>query len=257
MDFRGPYQPGGYQPGPPIGDGQSNKRNGQRVIPQGNMNPQAIYLDQSYYINTMQQQQPLQQVHQVPPYARAGGPQNIGGGNIHVIGQQSQPPQIQTIGPSSASSSAAPAYVVPGGTYITTPTNPYQYQVYQNKPMAAPISQNMGYTQMIEGDPIYQQQKQQYMARSPKPIQTPTHLTPPQIQQLKNVKPEINMQSQYGMSMNNNQMRQQQESEASFTSNDSFKPNFKQPPGLFNIVSRGDLPAFDFVCDVNSCYEPE
>lgn len=276
MDFRGSYQPGGYPPGPPIGDSQANKRNGQRIIPQGNMSPQAIYLDQGYYINAMQQQQPIQQVHQVSPYGRAvgsAGPQSVGGGNIHVIGapQQGQPPQIQTITSNSAApTSAAPAYVVPGGAYITTPTNPYQYQVYaQSKQlpntMAAPISQNMAYAQLIpEGEPVYQQPKQ-YMSRSPKPIQTPTNLASPQIP-LKNVKPEINMppssqmQSHYGVAMNNQmrqqqQMIQQQDNEAPFTSSDTFRPNFKQPPGLFNIVSRGNLPAFNFVCD--SCYETE
>lgn len=288
MDFRGSFQTGGYQPGPPIGDGQpNNKRNGQRIIPQGNLSPQTIYLDQSpntqigyAYINPMQQQQPMQQVHQVPSYGRAAGPQTVGGGNIHVIGgpQQSQPPQIQTITSNPATSaSPASAYVVPGGAYITTtPTNAYQYQVYaQNKQIpnaiAAPIPQNMAYAQIIpEGDSIYQQSKQQYMSRSPKPIQT-SHITPPQLQQsiqLKSAKPEIGMQPQmqshYGVGMNSqmrqqqqHQMMQQQDGEPALTSNDTFKPNYKQPPGLFNIVARGDLPSINFVCDVDSCYETE
>lgn len=300
MAFRPSYQAGGYPPGPPIGDGQNNnKRNGQRVISQGNMSPQAIaYIDQtpnpqlSYtYVNPMQQQQPLQQVQQVPPYGRAvggAGPQAIGG-NIHVLSgpPPSQPPQIQAITSAPGNSASSPPTYVVSGNYITAPPNPYQYHIYtnaQNKQIppnaiAAQIPQNMAYTQIIpegvitDGDSIYQS-KQQYMSRSPKPIQAPTHLPPPQIQQipLKNVKPEINMQStsqmqqHYGMGMANNQMRQpppqqqqmiqQQDNEGLLTS-ESFKPNMKQPPGLFNIVPRGNLPAINFVCDVNSCYGTE
>ncbi|OHS96303.1 hypothetical protein TRFO_37517 [Tritrichomonas foetus] len=144
---------------------------------------------------------------------------------------------------------------------------PYQYQIYPKAPMSMYSPEVPG--MMIQPDQMYQQQQirpqqaelqqaaaaaasaNQFIVRSPK---QPPNVQPTDPKKKAKIEPPQQQQQMQQQQSNMMQQQQIQHTDAILTTKDSFQPNMNQPPGFFNIVPRGNIPAINFICDYSSCY---
>lgn len=263
MDLRRPY-PTTFQQ---VNQSNAIKRNSPRIptqVPGAPQVQQTIYIDQSQpttvtpaYGSALHA--PMQ-ISYGRPISVASATQSAG----QAIGAQA--PQQTSLVQAAQPQQQPTAYALQGSYIQQGYSFPLQIGI-PAKAMAPASAQSMTfYTQPVADnimvDQIYhpQQIQQQYIPNISKSTATVPPIQSTQIKKIKAEQP-TQMHQQYpsgygnvmiGHSMPQTQSQQQapsQQPELFLQRGSKFDPNLTSPPGLFNIVPRGDLPGINFVSD--------